>query len=302
MPKIRPSIRIAIIYFVIGATWILLSDLAVDALVNDKHVVRELQTYKGWLFVVLSALLIFTLCRQYERDLTNKISELRNANQDLKLFFYKASHDLRGPIKSILGLTALIQMNRMDEDIPKMVTHIEQSARKADHLIYDLDQLTNIIEGPLQTAPVNFPALIKKVFGRLQEQNPDFTRKVNMVSQLNVKECQSHLYLLEVIMEKLLENAIVFTAPYRESPEVAVLINRTREGLSIRIKDNGIGIHESRIHRIFDMFYKGTEASKGSGLGLHVVRLAVERLNGKILVDTHERIGSTFTVLIPLDE
>ncbi|ELR71468.1 two-component sensor histidine kinase [Fulvivirga imtechensis AK7] len=298
----RPSLRIATIYFIIGATWILLSDVAVDTFFDDKHVIRELQTYKGWTFVVLSALLIFALSRQYEKHLNNKIAELRNANQDLKLFFYKASHDLRGPVKSILGLTALMQMNRHDKDMPLMVTHIEQSARKADHLIYDLDQLTNIIEGPLQTAPVNFPALLKKIFARLQAQNPDFANKVNMVSQLNIKECQSHLYLLELIMEKLLENAIVFTAPYRDSPEVAVLINRTREGLSIKVKDNGIGIHESRMHRIFDMFYKGTEASKGSGLGLHIVRLAVERLDGKVLVDSTERIGSTFTALIPLTD
>lgn len=300
LPKVRPSLRIAIIYLCIGVIWILTTDIVVDLLISDKNIVREIQTYKGWFFVFVSSLLILKLCSDYEKKLEDKISELKNVNEELRFFFYKASHDLRGPVKSILGLTTIMRMNNWSENLPLITSHIDASARKADHLIYDLDRLANVIEGPLQEAPINFNAIIHKVRKRQHERFPDMVNKTKFTIKVSDDNCHSHLFLLELILDKLIENAVIFTAPFREEPQIEISIEHVKESLKIKVRDNGIGIEPKRIPQIFDMFYKGTEASQGSGLGLYIARLAVDRLKGRILVKSIDRKESVFTVLIPL--
>lgn len=299
MPSLRPSVRVAIIYFILGFLWISISDKVVEALFENKEAILEMQTYKGWLFVIISSLLIYALSAHYNRHLNDKVQELKNANEDLKLFFYKASHDLRGPIKSILGLTSIIDLYRNSGDLPLAINHIELSAKKADHLIHDLEQLTNLIEGPLQESPINFHALIKKVIKNQNENHHDLIDKIEFISQINVKDYHSNPYLIELILEKIIENAIMFTAPFSENPQIETTVDSTKDGIQIQIKDNGIGVEDFQTTKIFDMFYRGTEASKGSGLGLYIAKLATERLNGKIWVQSIYRKESAFIIFLP---
>lgn len=299
MPKIRPSARVAIIYFILGVLWILISDSIVSVFVNDKASILTIQMYKGWLFVVLSSLLIFSLSAHYNRHLNNKLQELKNANEDLKLFFYKASHDLRGPIKSILGLTNIIDLYLRSGELPVAINHIELSAKKADHLIHDLEQLTNIIEGPLQMAPINFAALIKKIIKNQNHNNQDYIDKIKFTFHINIDHYESNPYLLELALEKVIENAITFTAPYKETPQIETRVEPVKDGIAVSIKDNGIGVEDLQTEKIFDMFYRGTEVSKGNGLGLYIAKLAVERLKGKIWVESTYRKESTFVIFLP---
>lgn len=299
MPQIRPSARVAIIYFIVGVLWILVSDSIVSFFVDDKQVILEVQLFKGWFFVIISSLLIFSLSAHYNRHLNNKIRELKNANEDLKLFFYKASHDLRGPIKSILGLTNIIDLYLRTGELPTAINHIELSAKKADHLIHDLEQLTNIIEGPLQVAPINFPALIKKIIKNQYQNHHDLIDKIKFTSEMGVDHYESNPYLVELALEKVMENAILFTAPYQKNPQIETRVEAVKDGIQVSIKDNGIGVDDIQASKIFDMFYRGSEASKGSGLGLYIAKMAIERLNGKIWVRSTYRKESTFTIFLP---
>lgn len=296
MIKIRPSFKVALVYFIIGVAWISISDQVLGAMTADPILISKLQTYKGWFFVVISAAVIYVLCSIYERSLNSNIRALKNANHDLKLFFYKASHDLRGPIKSILGLTRIIDLYEKDDQLPLAIHHIELSAQRADNLIYDLDQLTNIIEGPVQVAPVNFSGMIKKVIQHLKNRMEDLVAKTEFTKSILVTGIQSHPYLLQLIFEKLIENAVVYTAPYRETPKIEITVKEVSKSLVIQVKDNGIGIEDPQTDKIFSMFYKGTEASKGSGLGLYIAKVAVDRLEGQISAESIPRRGSTFTV------
>ncbi|MBL6449018.1 HAMP domain-containing histidine kinase [Fulvivirga sp. 29W222] len=299
MPKIKPSARIAIIYFILGVLWILVSDSIVNLFVHDKKSILEIQIFKGWFFVIVSSLLIYSLGAHYNRHLNNKIRELKNANEDLKLFFYKASHDLRGPIKSILGLTNIIDLYLRSGELPIAINHIELSAKKADHLIYDLEQLTNIIEGPLNVAPINFHALIKKIIKYQYQNNHDLVDKIDFALKVNIDNYESNPYLIELALEKVMENAIIFTAPFKDNPQIETCVKSVSDGIEVSIKDNGIGIEGFQVNKIFNMFYRGTEASKGSGLGLYIAKMAIERLNGKIWVKSTYRKESTFTIFLP---
>jgi signal transduction histidine kinase len=83
------------------------------------------------------------------------------------------------------------------------------------------------------------------------------------------------------------------------SPEVRVQISINDKFAQIRFSDNGIGIDEQSISRIFDMFYRATEQSTGSGIGLYIVKNAVEKLGGRITVESEVGSGTTFTILLP---
>ena len=111
----------------------------------------------------------------------------------------------------------------------------------------------------------------------------------------------SDIKRIEVILGNLLINAVSYRSHDRELI-IGVEVSTSDDDVVIVIKDNGIGIKEEVLPKIYNMFYRGTEASQGAGLGLYIVKEIVEKLSGKITITSMAGIGTTVTVTIPSEQ
>jgi signal transduction histidine kinase len=104
---------------------------------------------------------------------------------------------------------------------------------------------------------------------------------------------------LKVVLKNLISNAINYSDPNKTESYIRISIEQENGFYSIQIADNGIGIPEDQLEHIFEMFYRANESSQGSGLGLYIVKETIEKLKGKVEVESSKGEGSTFKIKIP---
>ena len=223
---------------------------------------------------------------------------LIQANQELDLFIYRASHDLRGPIASILGLTKIAKIEEQRHAQLSYLEMLEKTADNANEVLSKL-LLVNIVNQAAEHLDINFDAIVKnlrRIFSkRLKELNIDFHVEVKeglkLVSDPN---------LLLIICERLIENAIDFRCNrLNEKPYLKLLITGSGNRVVFEFLDNGIGIAGSFYHRIFSMFFRASERSQGNGLGLYIAKKASEKLGGEITFESEVDAGSSFRLILP---
>ncbi|MCU0390886.1 MAG: PAS domain-containing sensor histidine kinase [Thermoflexibacter sp.] len=223
--------------------------------------------------------------------------EAQRLNLELETFMYKASHDLLGPLASIHGLLVLAKAQQNQPETSKYLGLITQSANQLMITLENLLEITKIKQGKPQSSEVNFREIIDEIITFLSS-NSDFT-KINFEYIIDVEGIfYSDKNLIFSILLRLIENAFA----YRRSnivPFIYVSIIGNAQLITIKIEDNGQGMVGEVQEKIFDMFFKGSELNHGSGLGLYIVKNVLDKLNGTIQVESQERKGSTFTVVIP---
>lgn len=224
-----------------------------------------------------------------------KIIEDKNA--ELDAFFYRISHDLKGPIASMLGLCMVARMDIEDE---KALTYIEQQhgqITRLNHIITSLVNLTQLNHADIGKQPIDFTRLIEECIESLRALPHhgliQFRQEVEHGIQFT-----SEWALLTGILQNLIENAIKYSQ--RKSPYVSIRVLSNGSYVVIEVEDNGQGIAHEHQDRIFEMFFRATQNSSGTGLGLYILKRSVDRLNGTVSFKSSPGVGSTFTVKLPL--
>jgi signal transduction histidine kinase len=227
-----------------------------------------------------------------------KNEELQIAYSELDKFAYSVTHDMRGPLLSILGAVDVAQNINDINDIKEMLALMEKTVRKLDNFIKNVHDYYDLKRGELQITEVDFNQVVKD-----QEDMYKVTTKMNnirfvtKVVQDGVFRCDA--VSLGVILNNLLSNAFKYQKKNNPDKYVELDINVSAGIANIAVKDNGIGIHENHIGEIFNMFFRATSEEMGSGFGLYNVKDALLKLNGEIKVDSVVDEGSTFKVTIP---
>jgi signal transduction histidine kinase len=297
--KLPYSLRVAITYFLLGCLWILFSDQAVLKLVDDSRTLILLQMYKGWFFVGISSLIIYLLVRRFERTLSRTILRLRQTNDDLRLFLYKTSHNLRGPVASSLGLVRIAKESTQEPETRAYIEKLEMLSEKTDLILKDLINLAKIIEGDLHYQEVEVHALVEECVKEARELHKEAEIDIH-----NEVEPSLHFTcdpdLLRMIVLNLVENAIKYRRVGEEPSWLKISPVTTRKTISLRFEDNGRGIEKEVQNKIFSMFFRASHTSTGVGMGLYIVNTAVHRLKGLVGVHTELGKGSTFSVVLPL--
>ncbi|MDN5203981.1 ATP-binding protein [Fulvivirgaceae bacterium BMA10] len=229
------------------------------------------------------------------KELMETNEELLLANQELDLFIYRASHDLRGPIASILGLTKIAKLEDQKDAHAGYFMMLEKTANNANDILSKL-LLVNVVNQAADCTNIDFKVLINNLRenfdGELKRYSIDF--KANIETDACLVSDVNHIM---IICERLLENAIHFRSNgKRGTPYVHMNIKKAENGAIFEIEDNGIGIAKNFHQRIFGMFFRASERSKGNGLGLYIARKAIDRLGGAIMVESEPGVGSTFRV------
>lgn len=224
--------------------------------------------------------------------------ELQKVNFELDSFVYHASHDLRSPLRSVLGLIDLYRMEHNISIKEECIDKIESSVKRLDLLVMDLLSIS-------RNDRVNEP---RKEIVLMNEINNSVTSYYNASNTKNMEiitrvqqpvKFVSDITRVRIILNNIISNAIKYRSFNKEKSFIIVEVKVTEKEAVISVEDNGEGIEESKLPHIFDMFYRATEKSEGSGLGLYIVKKVADKLNAKIDVDSLEMEGTTFTFTIP---
>ena len=234
-------------------------------------------------------------------DITDmKLAEtrLKSINQELNTFVYKSSHDLKGPLASIKGLTSIAKYEVTDEAGLRYLGLITQSTDKLDQILTDLLETVKIKETAVVAEKIDVNALIKAVMDSL-EHSPDFER---VSFRFNIKPdlfFYSDKKILISVMQNMIDNGVKYRRQEIDNSFVAISIEENYAGIIIKVEDNGLGIPDEIQDKVFDMFYRGHSESKGTGLGLYIVKNAIEKLGGTIEIQSKTGQGTIFTIFLP---
>jgi PAS domain S-box-containing protein len=246
---------------------------------------------------LLAQIVDISQLKKSEDRLKEKNLELEKANAELDKFVYSAAHDLRAPLTSVLGLINLVKSEN-GTDLKKYIDLIEKSIIKLDYFIKDVIDYSRNSRLGISAQAIDIKALIEKTFEYHNFIEGGATIRKQILIEGN-EEFYCDQGRIEIILNNIISNAIKYYDPKKEDSFIKVCAIVERHGLSLEISDNGIGIPPENLDKIFNIFYRGHEQSKGSGLGLYIVKETVEKINGVILVESELNKGTSFRIRIP---
>jgi len=226
-----------------------------------------------------------------------KNEELQRAYNELDKFSYSVTHDMRGPLLSILGAIEAAQELDDINELRKMLKLMKDSVWNLDNFIQSIHDYYNLNRGELEIKQVDFKEIVDE-----QTRIFNFTYLVSDVqfkTTINQREVfRGDELSIKLILNNLLSNA--FKYQRKENKDKSVDLNILVEnGIAIiEVKDNGVGIAENYLGDIFNMFFRASSQEVGSGFGLYNVKAAITKLNGIITVDSVVNKGTTFKVTI----
>jgi signal transduction histidine kinase len=236
------------------------------------------------------------LVQKSQVEKTNQ--QLTMANREMDRFVYSVSHDISSPLKSIKGLIAISRLEKDKGSFPYL-NQIEISVQKLEDFVGEVLEHSRTSRKEVQLEDVDIKDLTDGITDNLKFLENFNTIKLTL--QLNETTLKTDKFLIRVALSNLLSNAIKYQRRREDVAQEIKITSWQQDGyMNIRISDNGEGIAAPYTDKIFEMFYRGTTNSTGSGLGLFIAKEAVEKLNGRIDFTTEYGVGSEFTIKLPV--
>jgi len=269
---------------------------------------RKITNYLLWanilcVLVIISNISLYAivtirrLSRSYQQlQATNK--EIVETNKELDTLVYSVSHDLRSPITSIMGLIHISKDEQDIDGLRECMNLIETTIKQQDIFIMEIIDFFRSKRTSLNCTKFSLKALIETVVASNKFSLPG--KSVTITRLLDLDHVYTDELRVKMIVNNLVSNAIKYSDDTK--PEKTVLIktyNQFNE-IVIEVIDNGIGIDEQHIDKIFNMFFVTSHSQKGTGLGLYILKQNVGKLKGRVHVQSVIGSGSTFTVHLPM--
>jgi signal transduction histidine kinase len=236
------------------------------------------------------------LNRMLEEKVLERTKELEDKNKQLDSLIYKSSHDLKGPLKSIIGLTTVGKMDVKDPAAREYFDHILLSTKRLDRVLADLLDITKVNENKLKHERVDFSHIIKEIIMSFENIEGFKDMKINIDIQQE-KDFYGDEKMLYSVFQNMIENAFKYRDPTKNPPMLDISIISDKQKTKIEFKDNGLGIDAELKDKVFDMFFKANEQSSGTGLGLYLVKLSIQKMGGHLYLQTAKGEGSLFTIV-----
>lgn len=235
---------------------------------------------------------------QRTRELTEANVELIKSNEELDMFIYRASHDIRGPIASILGLCKVAQLDIKDETALSYIQMLNQNSEQTNKRLLRILSIYDIRKTVIRPKGINILPFVSAIINSFESLD-NFSNIKFDLSNINNIDLITDEILFHTVLQNLIENAILYRNPTTESCIGIAVFDRDSEHVCIQISDNGIGIPIELQSKLFTMFFRGTLHSSGVGLGLYIVKNIVEKLQGKIYLQTENRQETVFEIQLP---
>ena len=244
---------------------------------------------------IKSELAIKELNESLEQKVAQRTAELVEVNKSLEDFSYSVSHDLRGPLRSILGFLDIMKQDygpRLDDDLRMLVNYAEGSGKRMNAIIDDLLILAKYGKDRLRLTNVNVEDMVHEVWGNLCKEG-----SVKAVLELqSIPRVSADASMLRQVFINLLGNAIKYSAR-KESPVVRVMAAERDGQVSITVQDNGAGFDMKYYERLFIPFQRlhGITEFEGTGVGLVLVKKIIEKHGGRVWAEGKVNEGASFS-------
>lgn len=238
-----------------------------------------------------------------EALVSDRTASLRQMMAQMEEFSYSVSHDLRAPVRAMRGYAEVVLKDhgwRLEAEARELLTRIARSGARMDRLIQDLLTYSRISRREMTLEPVSLDKLVREVVQLYPEMRPE---KADIEVEGPLPDVIAHEPSLTQVISNLLSNAVKFV-PSQGRARVRVRAEQINSRARLWIVDNGIGIKPEHQSRLFGMFERLNAAAQyeGTGIGLAIVRKAMERMNGAVGVESDGVSGSRFWVDLPVAE
>ncbi|MBI4664394.1 MAG: hybrid sensor histidine kinase/response regulator [Verrucomicrobia bacterium] len=226
--------------------------------------------------------------------------KLKSAYEELESFSYSVSHDLRSPLRAMQGYSQILLeefKGRLGPEGEDFLKRINKAAFRMDALIRDILSYSQVTKTEVRTEKVDLESVAEDL---VRESRALKEAEARVVIQKPLHPVIGHLAYLTQCLSNLLDNASKFV-PENTTPEITVRTERIHDRVRIWVEDNGIGIDPSFHDRIFKMFERGDSGRRydGTGIGLTIVKKAVEKMGGSVGVESSPAAGSRFWIELP---
>lgn len=230
-------------------------------------------------------------------ELTRANTELLKTNTELDRFVYSVSHDLRSPLTSILGLISFIEQESQEEDTLQHIGMVRNSVNRLDEFIKNILNYSRNNRTGLDVVQIPLQQTTTEIVDALRSMK----EAKEILFEIDIKEqypFYSDKLRLNTLLENLVSNAIKYHKTKQIGSFIKIIGQSNHENLTLSISDNGIGIASHHHDKIFDMFFRISGKSNGSGIGLYIVKDTVQILRGSIEVHSEEGKGTTFHITL----
>lgn len=225
--------------------------------------------------------------------------ELKKTNQELDQFVYSISHDLRSPLLSIKGILNLINDGIWTDNHQHYLSLIEQIVDRLDDTILEILDYSRNSRMDEKKSKIDLKKLIDNILQDLSHISVGINTELNFEGS---NEIYADELRLNIVLKNLLSNALKYHDNSKEWRYIKVLVKCTKSTCSIIIEDNGEGISAENMKLVFDMFYRASTTSAGTGLGLYICKEVMNKLNGEITMDSEPGEGTVVQIKFPINE
>jgi len=242
--------------------------------------------------------------RKLNQELNLRAAELAVANKELEAFAYSVSHDLRAPLRHLVGYSELLQKhapNSLDDKSQRYIQTILESGKRMGNLIDDLLAFSRIGRTESRTTAVDLQQLVKEVVSEIgpQTKGQDISWKIGALPV-----CYGDRSLLKLVVVNLLSNAVKFSGTRRPAKIEIGSVDGNEDKFEIFVRDNGVGFDMQYVNKLFGVFQRLHRADEfeGTGIGLATVQRIVHRHGGMVRAEGAVDQGATFYFSLPKAE
>jgi signal transduction histidine kinase len=251
--------------------------------------------------LILSSLIIHFLLainHRSEQEILVKNELLSKTNKELDRFVYSASHDLKAPLSSMMGLIEIAQRTEDPAEVKACLEMMRGRIKNLDEFILEIINYSRNSRLELQPESINLLKLTKEIVDNLKyaEGFEGIRFNYNFPPSLQIETDRGRL---RIVLNNLISNSLKYHDVAKPDKTIEINVDKGNAFFKLTIKDNGIGIAPEHQPKIFDMFYRASEKSKGSGLGLYIVQETIRKMNGTIKVASTVGVGTSFEIELP---
>jgi PAS domain S-box-containing protein len=260
---------------------------------------KAVENEEGELSEIHGTIQDITARKIHETALQQTNEELRKSNHELDKFVYSVSHDLRAPLLSMQGVVEITAEESEEELTKEHMKMLQGSIGRLDNFIGDILNYSRNARGEVRLKTVDFKQMLSEITHDLRYMVNE-TKKVSISVDIDQNGTfHSDDGRCRIILNNLISNAIRYHNPQADQPFVKIKARADESMSLIEIEDNGIGIPKQYQEKVFEMFYRVSETSTGSGLGLYIVKETIDKLKGEIRIESEPGVGTKCFINIP---
>jgi len=305
MQKIKFEYRIIAGYIIIGGLWIIFSDKLLSYFIRETELLTRLQTFKGWFYVLITAILFYSLLKSHLAKIRDAEQKARESDTLKTSFLQNISHEIRTPMNSIVGFSELLKDKNISET--EKSQYLELISKSSDQLLNIVNEVLDI--SLIETGNITVNKTSLHLNDLMDELYISYRIAIKDLIGFSVDKGlsdSSSLILADIVkVRQVLANLLSNAAKFTDKGNIRFGYRLVNNELEFFVEDSGIGIDPEFHDRIFERFLKvGKENIRlyeGVGLGLAICKGNIDLLKGRIWLESEAGKGSKFFFTIPYE-